>query len=123
MNRITLPMGLPAMVQELQEIRCAGDGGWPGAISQRGHDQIRSRPARAHPGGAGRLGPEVRAAVGGALGVSRLFRALAQMGQQRALAQADVQRRDFDQLVVLDIGHRLLQGHGHDRRQLDGFVL
>lgn len=57
------------------------------------------------------------------LGVGSLLRALAHMGQQLALAQADVQRRHFHQLIVLDIGHRLLERHRHDGRQAHRFIL
>src|SRR5215472_10189305 len=41
----------------------------------------------------------------------RLFRALAVVGIQELLAQADRFRRHLDQFVVLDIGERLFQRH------------
>ena len=58
-----------------------------------------------------------------ALSVSSLFRALAHMRQQLPLAQTDVQRRHFHQLIVLDIGHGLFQGHRHDGRQTHRLIL
>src|SRR5688572_31598856 len=48
---------------------------------------------------------------------------LAQMGQKRALAEADRFRRDLDELVVLDIGDGLLERGRNDRRQAHRFVL
>jgi hypothetical protein len=42
---------------------------------------------------------------------------------QLALAQADRARRDLDQLVVRDVGQRLLQGLADRRRQEDRIVL
>ncbi len=48
---------------------------------------------------------------------------LAQMGQKRALAQADRFRRHLDELVVLDIGDRLFERRRNDRRQTHRLVL
>src|SRR5258708_2074898 len=48
---------------------------------------------------------------------------LAEMGQERALAQANGFRRHLDQLVILDIGDRLLERRRDHRGEPHRFVL
>src|SRR5437899_2595138 len=50
-------------------------------------------------------------------------RPLALMRVEEALADPDRLRRDLDQLVVLDVGDRLLQAHAARRGEADAFVL
>src|SRR3984957_12073866 len=52
-----------------------------------------------------------------------LFRALALVGIEVTLAQADRFRRDRDQFIVLDIGQRLFEGHADRRGQPHRFIL
>jgi hypothetical protein len=45
------------------------------------------------------------------------------MRVEEALADADHLGRDLDQLVVLDVGDRLLEAHAARRGEADAFVL
>src|SRR5713101_10159634 len=57
------------------------------------------------------------------LGLLDPIRPLAVVGIEQLLAQPDRFRRDLDQLVVGDIGERLLQCHLDRRGQAHGLVL
>src|SRR5271169_3395699 len=58
-----------------------------------------------------------------ALGGLGALGALAVVGVEAALAQADRLRRHFDELVVLDIGQRLLKRHLHRRSETHRLIL
>src|SRR5690606_4932297 len=69
----------------------------------------------------------LRACVGSSAAVAAVFgalgRALAGVGVEDALAQADVVRRGLDQLVGVDVFDRALQREAQCRGQLGGLVL
>src|SRR5580658_1416404 len=76
--------------------------------------------SRSH--GPGRTGLDKQAILD-ALGFLATLVALALVWIEQSLAQPNRLRRYFDQLIVLNISKRFLQGHANRRREADGLVL